>query len=319
MNRLLDERLALVTSIRLVKLEHPRQATYTGSRGGTKMSRGYDLLDCPLCQEKNNASFYVEDDIPLYRCAECGLVYPSIDKTNTPNQSKNWDNKYQSLISDHPSLDTWPHRQRIYEQFFDNSALEGTSGTLLDVGCADGQFLDVARSHGWQTTGIEPSLAAAEYARTERELNVHHGYLGEDVLPVASFTLITMWDVIEHMRDPATSVRRSFQLLQPGGRLFIRTPNLPYLLLKHRIWNSLLGYEKCFIPLVHWWNFDQHTIALLLKETGFQPIRFQVGPPEIYGSPIRRLVQHLFHLIARFTGTASPFCFSLEVVAHKPM
>jgi 2-polyprenyl-3-methyl-5-hydroxy-6-metoxy-1,4-benzoquinol methylase len=81
------------------------------------------------------------------------------------------------------------------------------SGHLLDIGCGPGFFLDVARAHGWQVSGVEISTSAAEYARHAVGLPVVTGSIESVALPRGSVDMVTMWDVLEHVPDPAGAFR----------------------------------------------------------------------------------------------------------------
>jgi SAM-dependent methyltransferase len=97
--------------------------------------------------------------------------------------------------------------------------------SLCDVGCADGQFLDLARKAGWHGVGVEMNPPAAARAR-DRGFDVHEGVLENiDDLPWGTFDAVTCWDVIEHTPHPRTFAERLVRLLVPGGTLLLTTLN----------------------------------------------------------------------------------------------
>ncbi len=142
------------------------------------------------------------------------------------------------------------------------------------------------------------------------------GGLWCEALAPGRFALITLWDMLEHLDNHVAALTRARELLAPGGQVFLRVPNFPYLRLKHRIWTRLLGHERCFIPLVHWYNYDRRTPGLILKKANFTETKFRVGLPEVYGPLLRRFTQYLFYYLARIFGSRGPFCFSLEAWAQ---
>ena len=93
-------------------------------------------------------------------------------------------------------------------------------GRLLDVGAADGDFLDVAAQRGWQVVGVEPfSTRSLERGfTTVADLN-------DPALKSGSFDVVTAWSSFEHLHDPASAFERVYGLLKPGGRLVIHVPN----------------------------------------------------------------------------------------------
>ena len=100
------------------------------------------------------------------------------------------------------------------------------AGRLLDIGCGDGAFMARMRQMGWEVTGIEPDLAAAENARKKFDLNhIHAGFLEDAGFADNSFDAVTMAHVIEHLPDPIKTIRECRRILRPGGKLVITTPN----------------------------------------------------------------------------------------------
>lgn len=95
---------------------------------------------------------------------------------------------------------------------------------LLDVGCSSGAFLRVAVTDGFQAEGVEPAPQAAQAAR-DAGLLVHQGRLEDLRLPAASFDAITLFEVIEHLKDPQSLLTECRRLLRGQGLLLIGTGN----------------------------------------------------------------------------------------------
>lgn len=96
---------------------------------------------------------------------------------------------------------------------------------LLDVGCGSGRFMDQMRSLGWTTAGVEVDAVAATYARDTFGLDVREGTLLDAGYAGASFDVVTLSHVIEHVDDPVELLRECLRVLRPGGRIVITTPN----------------------------------------------------------------------------------------------
>jgi 2-polyprenyl-3-methyl-5-hydroxy-6-metoxy-1,4-benzoquinol methylase len=99
-----------------------------------------------------------------------------------------------------------------------------TRPQALELGCANGSYLARLEAAGWTTVGIEPAVKPARAAK-EAGLNVICGLLESVELPPESFDLTAAWMVIEHVPDPAVTLRNLFQLLKPGGHLLFSIPN----------------------------------------------------------------------------------------------
>ncbi len=134
----------------------------------------------------------------------------------------------------------------------------------LDVGCATGDFLEAARSAGIdEVRGVELSPYAAEQA-IGRGFDVARADFATVELEPASIDLVTMWDYIEHVPEPAVSLHKAFAALKPGGYLAVSTGDAESLVarLTGRFWHLM-------IPPRHLYFFTPGTLARLLSGTGF--------------------------------------------------
>jgi 2-polyprenyl-3-methyl-5-hydroxy-6-metoxy-1,4-benzoquinol methylase len=95
---------------------------------------------------------------------------------------------------------------------------------LLDVGCSSGAFVYAASKLGVQAEGVEPAEEPCKTA-TEKGLKVHQGYLEELGLPPESYHVVTLFEVLEHIKDPMSLLRESARILVNGGVVIIRTGN----------------------------------------------------------------------------------------------
>ncbi len=97
---------------------------------------------------------------------------------------------------------------------------------LLEVGCGTGDFLDFSREHGFSCVGTEPALEAAQRALA-KGLTVHTMTLDKFVArsPAATFDVVVMLNVLEHVPDAVKTLQECKQVLAPGGILCVRVPN----------------------------------------------------------------------------------------------
>ncbi|MBI5201739.1 MAG: class I SAM-dependent methyltransferase, partial [Elusimicrobia bacterium] len=96
-------------------------------------------------------------------------------------------------------------------------------GRALEVGCGPGIMLNALRSRGWKVKGLERS-AAAGYARETLGLDVS----ADDVSalpPEPAYDLILLFQVLEHLADPAAVLKECASRLKAGGRLIVSVPD----------------------------------------------------------------------------------------------
>ena len=139
-------------------------------------------------------------------------------------------------------------------------------GSILDVGCATGFFLELARQEGWETKGVEASEFACEYAREKLGLEVIRSNLINARFEEQSFDVVTMWDVIEHLLDPRSELLEVNRILRMGGILGIITPDIEALIPRVMGKNWL---ELRRVP-AHLSFFSVRTLRQFLNRTGFE-------------------------------------------------
>jgi len=133
---------------------------------------------------------------------------------------------------------------------------------LLEIGCGTGCFLDEARRAGWECEGVEVSEYAAERARL-RGLNVLCRPIEELALPNEAFDAVVLWDVIEHVRDPAGVIGLAGAALRGGGILALSTGDLTSLCARFcgPSWHLFNLPEHLFF-------FSPRSLELLLTQAG---------------------------------------------------
>ncbi len=145
-------------------------------------------------------------------------------------------------------------------------------GRLLDVGCADGFFLELARSDGWEVAGVEISGPMAE--ETARRLGVPIVTSIEKLPDDVVYDAITLWEVVEHCREPVAELRRFAQRLRPGGALMLSTPNVGH-------WQAMNAPEtwNLFCPPAHLVLFTDVSLKVALEKAGYSGVRiWKVSP-----------------------------------------
>jgi 2-polyprenyl-3-methyl-5-hydroxy-6-metoxy-1,4-benzoquinol methylase len=141
---------------------------------------------------------------------------------------------------------------------------------LLDIGCATGFSLEVARELGWRAQGVEISEFACNFARKNLGLDVFCGLLANADLEPESFDVVTMWDYIEHCPDPAQEIKKASSLLKPGGVLALTTPNIASV--PARVWRSRwMGIKQG----EHLYYFTPETMERLLAKSHFETVRLE--------------------------------------------
>jgi SAM-dependent methyltransferase len=126
----------------------------------------------------------------------------------------------------------------------------------------------LAGKAGWKPLGIELSEPAVKTAR-EFGLDVIAGTLHTSNLPDKSIDVVTLWEVIEHVRSPLDELRQIAQVLKPGGVLALSTPNAASLRARQE-GPDWYGYH---VSREHLLFFTPQTLTFALKSAGFRVSR----------------------------------------------
>ena len=149
-------------------------------------------------------------------------------------------------------------------------------GLLLDVGCGSGDWLLRMQELGWAVQGLDFDEAAVQTARS-RGLTIRSGGLQAQQYATASFDVVTLNHVIEHLPDALATLTECRRILRPGGVLVLYTPNSTSL--GHAVFRSnWRGLE----PPRHLNIFGPRSIVTLLRQAGFEDCQVTTANSEFY-------------------------------------
>jgi 2-polyprenyl-3-methyl-5-hydroxy-6-metoxy-1,4-benzoquinol methylase len=145
-------------------------------------------------------------------------------------------------------------------------------GRLLDVGCATGTFVGEAAKDGFTAVGLEASRWAVDRARAQHPAaRFTLGRLEDAAIERGVFDVITLWDVLEHVRSPTETLRRLHGWLAPEGHLFLHLPDA------RSATAMALGRHWPMLLREHLHYFSRTTLAKLLRRAGFLCVDFQAS------------------------------------------
>ncbi len=190
---------------------------------------------CPLCgappPERARVSFL---PYRVVDCAACSMRYlsPRVAESDVSRlyaAPEYWEEGgpeggYSSYSSMEPLL------VRTFADRLSSLPPAAPGARLLDVGCGPGAALDAARTLGYEASGLDLSAAAIAMASSRHGNRARLGTLADRLFPRASFDVITLFDVIEHVYDLTRLASDLAWHLKPEGRLAIATPNVDSLL-----------------------------------------------------------------------------------------
>ncbi len=233
---------------------------------------------CQLCSSLDLVDMFLIDQIQLKRCRHCGLVFvfplPADEELRTGYQQKYFQSGdplhwgYENYLAmDGENRQTAERRLGILTGF-----LRG--GSLLEVGCATGLFMQAAQAKGFAAKGVEISDFAAAHGRENYKLDIFTGILRDARFADASFDAVAMWDVLEHVPAPLRDLEEVARVLKSGGYLFLTVPNI------NSFWARIMGKNWFGFTKIreHLFYYNRRTITQALSQSGFNVVRIKSSP-----------------------------------------
>lgn len=218
---------------------------------------------CPLCGRNVPARTIAAGfgmTAMVAECIDCRLAYQT--PRPTPEASRAYmDMRWRS--NDAYVADGEQQRARARKQLDVLAGLGARGARLLDFGAGAGAFVAAARARGWDAAGVERSTPAVERALRERDVRLHADLAtaGKD------FDVVTLWDVVEHLRDPRETVAALRAHVRPGGWMLFETGNW-------ESWNRLAAGDAWALYLFdHQYYFSPASLQRMLADAGLVDFR----------------------------------------------
>ena len=193
----------------------------------------------------------------LHECRDCHLLYVANGPTSPDLEQLYFD-------SDFDSPQEAKHASQTYLREVQRRALDCSS--VLDVGAGEGSFLQLCIQNGSEfVQGYEPSRAARnQSAGSVREAIIPGTFEGKEPSPV--FSLVTLFQTIEHLKSPEEFLDFAQNSLRDGGTVAIACHDY-----RHPL-NLILGRASPIFDIEHLQLFSRRSIYRLLSRAGFQNI-----------------------------------------------
>lgn len=228
---------------------------------------------CEVCSSSSAKVRYRKNGLEIVRCSQCGLGY--VPYLLTPaDLAAFYDRRYYEggVYQDYGGRAD-ARRGGFRSRLDKLASILPTGARVLDCGAAFGFFVEEALAAGFDAEGVELSREAVAEAQA-RSLPVRHGTLETSGLPDERFDLTTLWDTLEHLTSPRSTLSEVYRVLKPNGLVVITTAN----------WRSLSAWVyrdrwSMIWPPYHLFYFDPTNLARLLELVGFADVSVETPTP----------------------------------------
>jgi len=226
---------------------------------------------CAICGSGDSTMHHVKDNFEIRRCSSCSIVH-----LNQPSNS-DWAGEFYSMEyfegAGEKGYASYQHCENFLTLNFRRRVRQLSryvpEGNVLDVGCGYGFFLKCLGEQ-YKGCGIDVSEHAVRVAREMYGLDVKSGVLNYETFEPNYFSLITLWDTIEHLPDPRYTFEILHRMLKEDGVVALTTGNVESLVARicGKRWH-LYSFPE------HLWFFSPRTLRDLLEKTGFRIVEFR--------------------------------------------
>lgn len=290
----------------------------------TEIANQETFIGCPCGTIESAVEVFRTPTRRYVRCSACDLVF--LHPRPTRELMENYFR--ETYDGDYGAVEACDDRQPVYQSVLNHLSLYRSSpGVLLDVGCGDGEFLQLCRRAGWDCLGIELSeQAAIRAARKGLKILPPHALEGGE--EIRHFDVVTLINVLETVADPLIMLRQAADLLTPKGLVIVRATNglfhLPMRAPARWIGSQ---YDQSF----HSYLYTAKALKTLMEHVGLhiiswrnsRPSRGPLSPVRPWFSRLkwtvsRALLWPLTQTVYHATGGRIVCAPSFEIVGQRP-
>ncbi len=219
-----------------------------------------ESLTCSCCGSAMLRQAETRNGFAHWRCGTCGFQHfdrPDFRPT-ADLYSEDADYDLDSESSDR-ELWRWCHRNAL-----DWLVQRGLNGQrLLDIGCGNGFFVSRARGMGFDAYGVDFNHKTIERGAKRFGLERYLSTRRVEDLAKANdrFDVVSLFDVVEHLQDPADALAAAASVVPPGGHLMVAVPNA------NMVWRPSVDF-----PPHHLSRFTPAALARLVERHGFSVV-----------------------------------------------
>ena len=270
------------------KMPEDTQAEQKGEASPGEQTGAYDYKRCKLCAAYAASPKYTLKKTTVYACAACDFHFidhlDSLPSDPAGDAAKPLDRTTWDYIEGRLPASGKQLRKNL---LLVKGHISLTGAHCLDIGAGAGLFAHLLAEAGAVVQGIEPQGIFREFAQRKFGIALNgetidarywqQGFAG-------FFDVVTLWDVLEHVNFPAENLQNAYNVIKPGGWLFLDTPRRDTLFYRISEWSyrlrggansRLLGSLYSPLPFRHKQIFTLRQLLKLVGKIGFSVTSMQ--------------------------------------------
>jgi 2-polyprenyl-3-methyl-5-hydroxy-6-metoxy-1,4-benzoquinol methylase len=230
-------------------------------------------MHCSNCgSQQVKVKFKISDEQQIFSCSSCKVefLFPQLNdselkKLYSENYYRAW-----GIVGEKENESTKQMKISIFQLRLSLIQKYINKGKILDVGCATGYFLEAAKKMGFEPFGVELSEYSSGIAQNKfGDNNVFTGTLEECKFLDKFFDVISMSDLIEHVRNPKQTLSKAVSLLKDAGIIMIMTPDTK------AFSNKLMGKKWTHYKLEHFFYFNRNALSYIAGKCGLEIAHYE--------------------------------------------
>ena len=281
---------------------------------------------CRVCKSQRTRKLFKIERDSFRVCGDCTHVFLDItyDDDSIKKLYKNYGNERARTYFQGIDAKTRDHINEFLKRSQNYCRTGSTTLRLIDVGCGTGDLLKGAKQLGFSVEGIEICEPLARVTVNQVGCPVHQEILSRLSYHREHFDVVTLYDVIEHLHEPLRDLKVVYEILKPGGILFILCPNEGALIRRLSRLVFALSFSRCVTPLRllyyqdHLSYFTRKSMLTLMKQLKFEVVCLETRNQELSRLDLSPLQKSLLRVLFGVSGCLQDGGGKFVLYARKP-
>lgn len=252
-----------------------------------KIQARTETISCKLCGCPDYSPYDKAEGWNIVSCKKCNFCYtnprPIPEDLHLFYEEEYFkDERHFSKFYNEDGTPRAGHLANYRNRIEDVEEYVNQRGKIFELGAARGEFLKVLEERGWKVSGLEISADAVKMARELYNVHLDCGMI-ETYSPKETYDVVCMYQTLEHVPDALFVLKKSFEMLKPGGVFVAEVPNLHCFESKWNYKRKILSYD---LPR-HLNHFTPEILTKKAVETGFEKTHIKLFPDRIVREAIQ--------------------------------